>query len=128
MKTSLSSSFRTLLAGLALGTAAIAFAEPPGPAYETLHQTQQFQQLKAGDRIVYVCNQCKNVTEQTIGSAAQAMEYCKEVGTVTCPFCKAKVRIVSKGPPKNPMIQREVIYTNDKGEECVFIAKVINKG
>lgn len=32
-----------------------------------------------------------------------------------------------KGPPKNSSIERQVTYVNEKGEECMFIAKVSEK-
>ena len=114
-------------AGLILGTASIVLAGPPSTFFQTLRQEEQFRQLKPGDKVVYVCNQCKTVTEQTIATAGQAMEQCKEGATVTCPACKAKVKVTVKGPPKNRSMQREVIYTNDQGEECLFVAKVMEK-
>jgi len=114
-----------LLASLLAGAASLAFADPQN--WETLRKEAQFKQLKSGDKIVYVCNQCQTVTEKVIGSTTEAMDHCKEGATVVCPSCKTKVRVVMKGPPKNPMPTREVIYTNDKGEECLFIAKVAEK-
>ena len=55
------------------------------------------------------------------------MEHCKEGATVTCPSCKTKVRVVTKGPPKNPKLVREVTYVNEKGERCFFIVKAAEK-
>lgn len=111
-----------LLAGLLTGvTTAIA---GPGPQYwETMRKKSQFEALKPGDKIVYVCNQCQTVTEQTVQSTAEVMDHCKEGATVDCPSCKMKVKVVMKGPPKNPMPTREVTYVNEKGETCFFIAK-----
>ena len=57
----------------------------------------------------------------------EAMELCKEGASVMCPSCKEKVRVVVKGPPKNQSIVREVTYVNPKGEECFFVAKVLEK-
>ncbi len=94
---------------------------------QTLRNAEQFKQLKPGDKIAYVCNQCKTVSEVTIESTDHAMDHCKEGATLTCPSCKTKVRIITRGSPKNPSLQREVVYTNDKGEECMFIAKVSDK-
>lgn len=123
MKTKFSS---LLLAALTLGAAVIASAGP-GPEYwQTLRQAEQFAQLKPGDKIAYSCNECKTVTVATVQTAAQAMEHCKEGATIACPSCKTKVKVVLKGgASKNPSIQREVVYTNEKGEECLFIAKVV---
>lgn len=114
-----------LTAGLALTAAAFAFAGP-SPKFQTLSHPEQFQQLKAGDKVLYVCNQCKTVTEVTIDTSAQAMEHCKEGAMLTCPACKTKVKVTVTGP-KNQSLEREVIYTNDKGEPCFFVAKVADK-
>ena len=114
------------IAGLVLGTAAVAVAGP-SPQWQTLKKESDFKQLKPGDKIVYVCNQCQTVTEKTIESTAEAMDHCKEGATVMCPSCKTKVRVVMKGPPKNPMPTREVTYVNEKGEPCPFVAKVEEK-
>lgn len=115
-----------LLAGLLTGLTTV-IAGPPTGTWQTLNKPAQFEKLKAGDKIVYACNQCQTVTEVTIQSTAEAMEHCKEGATVTCPSCKAKVKVVVKGPPKNPALVREVTYVNEKGEPCLFIAKVVEK-
>jgi DNA-directed RNA polymerase subunit RPC12/RpoP len=115
-----------LLAGLLTGVTTV-IAGPPTGTWQTLNKPAQFEKLKAGDKIVYACNQCQTVTEVTIQSTAEAMEHCKEGATVTCPSCKAKVKVVVKGPPKNPALVREVTYVNEKGEPCLFIAKVVEK-
>jgi DNA-directed RNA polymerase subunit RPC12/RpoP len=115
-----------LLAGLLTGVTTV-LAGPPTGTWQTLSKPSQFEKLKAGDKIAYVCNQCQTVTEVTVQSSAEAMEHCKEGATVTCPSCKAKVRVVIKGPPKNPMPVREVTYVNEKGEPCLFIAKPAEK-
>lgn len=123
MKTKFSS---ILLATLTLGAAVTAWAGP-GPEYwQTLRQAEQFAQLKSGDKIAYACNECKTVTVVTVQSAGQAMEHCKEGATIACPSCKTKVRVVLKGGgTKNPSVERVVSYTNEKGEDCLFIAKVV---
>jgi DNA-directed RNA polymerase subunit RPC12/RpoP len=116
-----------LVAGLIAGTAVPVLAGP-GPQYwETLRKQSQFETVKPGDKVAYVCNQCQTVTEQTVQSTAETMDHCKEGATLTCPSCKMSVKVVMKGPPKNPMITREVSYVNDKGEECFFIAKLTDK-
>ena len=125
MKTSIIAPLWSIIACLALSATVSSFAAPSTSSYETMNQPQQFQQLKAGDKIVYACNQCKTVTEQTITSTDQAMEFCKDGSSITCPSCKAKVKVTFKGPPKNPSSQREVSYTNEKGDECLFVAKVV---
>ena len=114
-----------LLASVALSAAAFAFAQSPSTSLETLNTPEQFQQLKAGDKVVYACNQCKTVSEVTIESPAQAMAHCKEGATVMCPACKTKVKVTYFGSPRNQI--RKIVYTNDKGEECLFVAKVAAK-
>jgi len=116
-----------LVAGLIAGAAVPVIAGPGPQNWDTLNKKSQFEALKPGDKIVYVCNQCQTVTEKTIASQAEAMDHCKEGATLTCPSCKMKVKVVMKGPPKNPMPTREVSYVNEKGEQCFFVAKLADK-
>lgn len=51
----------------------------------------------------------------------------KEGATIECPSCKEKIHVVAKGPPKNQSQARDITYVNDKGEECFFVAKVVEK-
>lgn len=104
-------------------SAAIAALAGPSLAYKTLNRPQQFQQLRAGDRIVYACNQCKTIAEQLIVSATQAREYYKVGAGITCPTCKTTFKIVTKGSPGNQTAEGEIAYINDKGEERLFIAR-----
>lgn len=124
MKTKLIS---LILAVLTLGAASTAFAGPGPDYWQRMKTAEQFSKLKAGDKVLYVCNQCQTVTEKNIASPTEAMELCKEGASVACPSCKEKVRVVVKGPPKNQSIAREVTYVNDKGEECFFVAKLTDK-
>jgi hypothetical protein len=85
-------------AALMIGAASMAVAGP-GPQYwETMRQTSQFKKLKAGDKIAYVCNMCKKT-----------------------------VKVVMKQSRNDAPTHTEVVYVNDKGEECMFIAKVADK-
>lgn len=112
-----------LLAGLTL-SAAVTVLAGPGPEYwQRLNTAEQFAQLKAGDKVLYVCNQCQTVTEKTIASPAEAMNHCKENATLACPSCREVVKVTLKGTPKNPSVQREITYTNPKGEACFFVVK-----
>ncbi len=110
-------------AGFILGAASFAMAATAPGDLQTLRTEEQFKQLKIGDKIGYVCNQCQTVTGKTIESPEQAMDLCKEGGTVTCPSCKAKAHIITRGSPKNTSIERHVYYTNEKGDVCAFVAK-----
>ena len=116
-----------LVAGLIAGAAVPVIAGPGPEFWQRIKTAEQFSKLKAGDKVLYVCNQCETVTEKTIASQAEAMDHCKEGATLTCPSCKMKVKVVMKGPPKNPMPTREVSYVNDKGEQCFFVAKLTDK-
>lgn len=117
-------SVRSFLAIAVFGViASLAFAGP-GPQYwQTLRKSEEFKKLKAGDKIAYVCNQCQTVSEMTVESPAHAMAQCKEGATVTCPSCKAKTKVVMKRQRNDPPTREEVVYVNDKGEECAFFAR-----
>jgi hypothetical protein len=118
---------KTKLIGLMIVTAVLGLfgcATANLRSWETFNSEEQFKQLKAGDKIALVCNQCESVSEVAVESSAEAMAFCAEGSEVSCPQCKKKVRIVTKGPPKNPSHERRVSYVNEKGEPCFFIAKV----
>lgn len=116
-----------ILAGLTLGAASTALAGP-GPEYwQRMKTADQFGKLKTGDKVLYVCNQCETVAEKTIASPEEAMDHCKEGATLTCPSCKKQVKVTYKGGRNDPPVTREIIYTNEKGEPCFFVAKVPEK-
>lgn len=119
-------SVRLLLASAALGVfAAFAHAGTSSPTGERLTSPTQFQQLKTGEKIVYVCNECKASSEVAIESPAHAMNLCKEHATVTCPACKMKAKVVTKGQRNDPPTRSEVVYTNAAGDECAFYVKKV---
>ena len=117
---------RLLLATVALGAlASFAYAGSGSPKYgEHLTSEAQFKQLHAGDKIAYVCNECKTTSEITINSSEQAMELCKDGAAVMCPSCKKTSKVVMKGQRNDPPSHTVVTYVNDKGEECAFVAKI----
>ena len=116
---------RLLFATAAFGVLAlIASAGSDLQSYQTLRSPEQFKQLKAGDKVAYVCNECKTVSEITIKSPAHAMELCSEGASVMCPSCKTKTKVVMKSGRNDPPTRTEVVYTNDKGEECAFFVKL----
>lgn len=119
---------RSLFATALMGVfASFAFAGP-GPQYwQNLHSQQQFKELKTGDQIAYVCNECKTVSVVTVDSPEKAMELCKEGASVACPSCKKETKVVLKRQRNDPPTHSEVVYVNDKGEDCMFIAKVAVK-
>ncbi len=113
----------SLLALLIGGSALTAFAGFDSTYAQRIRTAEEYSKLKAGDKVLYVCNQCQTVTEKTIKSTAEAMDLCKEGATIMCPSCKTKVKVVMKGAPKNQTATREVTFVNEKGEACFFIAK-----
>lgn len=120
-----SHALRLLFATAAVGLFATFAHAGPGPQYwQTLHSPSQFSQLKSGDKVAFVCNQCKTVSEITIKSAADAMALCQEGAAVTCPSCKMTTKVTLKTKRNDPPTKSEVTYVNDKGEECAFVAKV----
>lgn len=119
---------RLLIATAVFGAIASFASAGPGPQqWETQRNADQFKKLKSGDKVAYVCNECKTVTEMAIDSPAKAMELCKEHATVTCPSCKTKAKVVMKRQRNDPATEAIVVYVNDKGEECAFFAKVPDK-
>jgi hypothetical protein len=120
--------FRLLFATAALGAlASFAYAGPGAQYWQTLRTESEFKQLKTGEKVAFVCNECKTVSEITIESPEQAMALCKEGATVMCPSCKMKTKVVMKGKRNDTSTGSEVVYVNDKGEECAFMAKVGEK-
>lgn len=110
-----------------VGLSSAVFAGPGPQHWQTLRTQQQFQQIKVGEQLLYVCNECKTISEITVTSTAQAMEHCKEGSVVTCPACKTEVKTTLKRQRNDPPVKSEVVYVNDKGEECLFVAKVAEK-
>lgn len=118
-----------LFAAFALNALAVVVHAGPGPqAWETLRSEAQFKKLQGGDKVAYICNECKTVSEVAIRSPAAAMELCKEDATVTCPACKKTSKVVRKEKRNDSPLRSEVIYVNPKGEECAFFVKVAGKG
>lgn len=127
MKTKLNA-VRLIIATVLLGGLASFAHAGPGPQYwETLRNEAQFKKLKADDKVAYVCNECKSVAEIVIESPAAAMALCKENATVTCPVCQKKAKVVMKRQRNDPATETVMVYTNEKGEECAFIAKIADK-
>lgn len=119
------STVRIIFVTAAMGAlASFAYAGPGQEYWVTLHNEAQFKQLNPGDKIAYVCNECKTISEITIKSPEQAMEFCKEGATVICPSCKKEVKVGLKRSREGSPTQNEFVYVNEKGEECAFVAKV----
>ncbi len=132
MNSHLTKSFSQRLASSALFVLAIGLASTlhagPGPQYwESLRRPEQFEQLKTGDKIVYVCKECKTASEITVGSHDQAMELCKEGADIACPSCKMQTKVTLKRTRNDPPSRSEIVMVNEKGKECAFFAKPTDK-
>jgi len=122
MKTT-SKKIHVLLTAAAFGALATLAQAGPGVGYwKHVGKQSQFEQLKPGAKIAFVCNECRTVTEVPITSKEQAMAYCKEGATVTCPSCKMATKVVVKRERNGAPTHTEVTYVSDKGKECAFIA------
>src|SRR3954468_16672044 len=108
---------RLLLAGVACLVASSAYAGP-GPQYwRAMTEAAQFKKLQPGDKVAFVCYDCKTISEIPIQSAAQAEAMGKVGSTVTCPTCKRVAKVIMKGSRNEPSGGRTVIlYVNEKGE------------
>lgn len=106
-----------------------AFIAKLAGSLETIRSEAPFSLLKVGEKVAYVCSACKTVSEIAIESHEHAVGLCKEGESVTCPSCKRTAKIVaSKNVTRNePRFSSQIIYVNEKGEECAFIAKVVEK-
>lgn len=111
-----------VILGLIVGTAAISVYFNRAKVGESLTTKVQFEQLRPGDRIVYVCRQCDAKRTVTLASVAEALEYCREGARLSCPGCKDEMQVVLKQGAGSTV---EVHYVNKKGHECLTIAKAL---
>lgn len=121
MKT-LKSLITTCVAISALST--VTFALPPGKTGEqlpTLKKKSQFEELKAGDKVILVCKVCDTVRVFDIKDPKEAMALCKEGRMVYCPVCKKKYKVTWTPPSKagGPL----VTVVDEKGKPCMFFVK-----
>jgi|ERR1035437_506625 hypothetical protein len=115
--------------GLVFGSALFTLAGPPSKMTApspALRSSEDFAKLNPGDKIALVCKECDTVTVQTVASKEEAMEHCKEGSTVTCPSCKIVAKVVTHGPSGKEGTHTVMKIVNDKGEECMFVAKLPN--
>ncbi len=114
-----------MILGLIVGTAALSVYFDRAKVGASLTTKAQFEQLRPGDRIVYVCRECDASRTVLLGSVAEALEYSREGATLSCPGCKDEMRVVLKQVPGSPDSPIEVHYVNKKGHECLTIAKAL---
>lgn len=119
---------RTLTAAAAfVALASIASAGPGIQHWKTLGKDADFKEMKPGQTVTYVCTECKTLTDMVVKSHDQAMGYCKEGATVTCPACKMQAKVVKKVRRNDPSTRTEVTYVNKDGKECAFFARPVDK-
>lgn len=119
---------RTLAASIAFGALATIASAGPGIQYwKTLGKESDFKGMKPGQPVTYVCTECKTLTDMEVKSQDQAMSYCKEGATVTCPSCKLQTKVVRKIRRNDPGTHTVVTYVNKDGKECAFFAKPSEK-
>ena len=105
----------------------VALALPPektGAQLPTLTRKSQFEELKGGDKVALVCKMCDTVKVLDIRDAKQAMALCKEGRMVYCPVCKKKYKVAWTPPSKSGGPQTKLTIVNEKGEPCMFFAKL----
>ena len=115
------------LTGLALATTFVAFAVPPSKQTSPstpLRTTEDFAQVKPGDKLALVCKECDTVTVRTIATTDEAMEFCKEGAEIACPSCKKSFKVVRHGPRSKGGTHPETQIVNERGEECLFVTKL----
>jgi len=124
MKT-IKSILTTTLAVLTFATGALA---APGKNPETspaLKHESDFAALKVGDKVALVCKASDTVTVIDIKDQKEALALCKEGKMVECPDCKKEYKVTRGNPTgKGTPDRHEVVVVNEKGEPCMFFAKL----
>jgi hypothetical protein len=113
------------IATLALSSACHAL--PPGkdgPLLPVLNKKSQFEALKSGEKLVLVCKASDTVMVIDIKDSKQAMALCKEGRMLHCPDCKKRYKITWIGPGKSGGQQMKLVIVNEKGQPCMFFAKL----
>jgi len=95
--------------------------DPPSPAM-TKHD---FDTLKSGDKIALVCKASNSVQVIDIKDQKAALELCKSGKMLHCPLCKMDYKVTLGNPTgKGAGNQTTVVAVNEKGEPCMFFAKL----
>jgi hypothetical protein len=118
-------SILTVTAALfALSSAAFALpAWKGGPATPAMTKGD-FGTLKSGDKIALVCKASNSVMVIDIKDQKQAMELCKSGKMLHCPLCKMDYKVTLSPNGKGAGNQTAVVAVNEKGEPCMFFAKL----
>ena len=104
-----------------------AFALPPGKdgsPVPILTKKSQFESLKPGDKVALIGKASDTVMVIGVKDSKQAMALCKEGRMLHCPDCKKRYKITWIGPGKSGGQQTKLVIVNEKGEPCMFFAKL----
>lgn len=108
--------------------AASALALPPGkggPPSEALTKKADFEALKPGEQLVLVCKASDSIQIVDVKDEKHALQMCKDGEMVHCPMCKKEYKVRSVGnPAKGQTTVSEVTIVNEKGEPCMFYARL----
>ncbi len=91
-----------------------------------LQTEHDFHALKGGDQVALVCKMSDSVQVIDVKDEAQAKEMCKEGTMVHCPDCKKEYKVTYGGNPSRSTgaPTKKLVMVNDKGEPCMFYAKL----
>lgn len=123
--------FLITIAIVALAMMGSVFAQPPGKGgpRKSLASQSDFEALKPGDQLVLVCKTSDSIQIIEVKDEKQALQLCKDGEMVHCPECKKSYKVKQGGHPAGKGgagISREVVIVNEKGEPCMFYAKLSN--
>ncbi len=111
-----------------MALSATALALPPGKGGRTspaLTKESDFKALKADEQVVLVCKTSNSITVIEVKDEQAALALCKDGAMVHCPTCKKEYKVTRGNPSgKGSPNRREVVIVNDKGEPCMFYAKL----
>lgn len=113
------------VAVLTLSSAAFALPAWKGGPSEPAMTKGDFGTLKPGDKVALVCKASNSVTVINIKDQKQAMELCTAGKMLHCPLCKKDYKVtLSPTGGKGAANQTTVVAVNEKGEPCMFFAKL----
>ena len=113
------------VAVLTLSSAAFALPAWKGGPSEPAMTKGDFETLKSGDKVALVCKASNSVTVIDIKDQKEAMELCKSGKMLHCPLCKMDYKVTLGSPNgKGAGNQTTVVAVNEKGEPCMFFAKL----
>jgi nitrite reductase/ring-hydroxylating ferredoxin subunit len=115
----------TTFAVIVLSSAAFALPAWKGGPADPAMTKGDFETLKTGDKIVLVCKASDSITVIDIKDKKMALALCKEGRMVHCPLCKKDYKLIWGNPTgKAGGPETKVTMVNEKGEPCMFFAKV----